>query len=89
MIVCLLPKSPSNHAVQAQNAGKGLCLSTLSDKKSLQLPNLRTDFPKQPFPTDIKALGQLLAKERDFGFPSGGLPRTWNQNLCLWDCRKL
>lgn len=89
MIICLLPKSPSNRVVQAQNAGKGLCLPNLSDKKSLQLPSPRTDLLKQPFPTDTKAPGQLLAEERDLGFPSGRLPRTWNEHLRLRDSRKL
>lgn len=73
--VCLLPKSQSNHVLQVQNAGKGVCLPNLSDKKSPQFPRLRTDFPQQPFPTDPQASCQLLPKERDLDFPSGGLPR--------------
>lgn len=31
--VCLLSKSQSNHVLQAQNAGKGVCLPNLNDKK--------------------------------------------------------
>lgn len=68
MIVCLHPKSPSNHAVQAKNAGKGLCFSTVSDKKSLQLPNLRTDFPNSLFPLTLKPLDSYWVKRRTLAF---------------------
>lgn len=33
--VCLLSKSQSNHVLQVQNAGEGVCLPNVNDKKNL------------------------------------------------------
>lgn len=72
MIICLLPKSPSNRVVQAQNAGKGLCLPNLSDKKSLQLPTQEQISLNSPFPLILKPLDSYWLKRGTLVFQVEG-----------------
>lgn len=49
--VCLLSKSQSNHVLQVQNAGEGVCLPNVSDKKNLSsFPVWGLLFPSSPLP---------------------------------------